>query len=458
MSSLPGARANPWIQTLRYLLDPVGYVEKLHAEHGDVFRLDTVVFGPEVVVVRPEAIRTVFTGDPETLRAGEANITLEPVLGNKSVLLLDGAEHLRHRRLLLPPFHGERMLAYAKTMREVTERVVADFPDKQPFALHPFFQRITLEIILRTVFGVERGEELDALANAITRLLDRVANPLSMVATLPQFRRSAFGLSPWDLFRRLRKRVDDQIYDLIARRRRERATRDDVLSMLLAARDEAGNAMTDEELRDELMTLLVAGHETTATQMCWAFDEILRDARVLSKLGAEVDAAADLAHVPYLEATIKEALRLHPVIPAVGRRTTEPMTIDGRTIPAGTLVVPGVWLTHHLPDVYPRPFAFEPERFLDKKVDPYAWLPFGGGVRRCIGMAFALSEMKIVIGTILQRVRLRAASPRPARTVLRAFTHSPRGGVKVVLEERRPPVKARGPAARAPRTAATTGA
>jgi cytochrome P450 len=433
MTSLPGATSNAWIQTFRYLLEPVGYVEKLHAKHGDVFRLETVVFGAEVVVVRPEAIRKVFTGDPETLRAGEANITLEPVLGAKSVLLLDGAEHLRQRRLLLPPFHGERMLGYAKTMREVTERVASEFPENKPFAIHPFLQRITLEVILRTVFGVERGAELDGLAAEITRLLDRVANPFSMVATLPRFRRRVFGLSPWALFQRMRKRVDDRIYALIARRRKEDTSGDDVLSMLLAARDEAGNAMTDEELRDELMTLLVAGHETTATEMSWAFDKILRSPRILSKLDREIEDSPDLSHAPYLEAAIKEALRLNPVIPAVGRRTTEPMTIDGHTIPAGMMIVPGVWLTHHLPDVYPRPFEFEPERFLDKKIDPYAWLPFGGGVRRCIGMAFALFEMKIVIGTILKHVRLRLASQKPARTVLRAFTHAPQNGVKVVL-------------------------
>jgi cytochrome P450 len=447
-SIIPGPRTSAWLQTLRYLLEPIGYVQRMHAEHGDVFRLDTVIFGPEVCVVRPDAIRTIFTGDPETLRAGEANITLEPVLGAKSVLLLDGTEHLRHRRLLLPPFHGERMLGYAKTMREVTERVVADFPEKKPFALHPLLQRITLEVILRTVFGVERGDELEALASAITALLDRVANPLSMVATLPKLRRRLFGLSPWAMFLRLRERVDERIFALIARRRREGGTGDDVLSLLLAARDEAGNAMTDEELRDELMTLLVAGHETTATEMSWAFDRILRNTRVLGKLRAEIEASPELTHVPYVEATIKEVLRLNPVIPAVGRRTTEPMEISGRTVPAGTLLVPGVWLTHHLPDIYPRPFDFEPERFLDKKVDPYAWLPFGGGVRRCIGMAFALFEMKIVIGTILQRVELRPVSARPARTALRAFTHAPRGGVKVV--------KARGRVAPVPRRAVPT--
>lgn len=425
------------MQTARYYADPEGYLRKLHRDHGDVFSVNTIIFGPEVCVVRPEAIKAVFTGDPDELRAGEANVALEPILGDKSVLLLDGAEHIRQRRLILPPFHGERMLAYVATMREVTERIVDAFPKSAPFALHPQMQQLTLEVILRTVFGVDRGAELDGLTRALAHMLERVNSPFSMLATHPRMRRHAFGLSPWALFQRMKKRVDDRIYDVIARRRASKTESSDILSLLLQARDESGKPMTDRELRDELMTLLLAGHETTATEICWAFDKILRDRRVLTKLQTEVDASPDLANAPYLDATIKEVLRLSPVVPAVGRRVKKPMQIGGYDIPAETLLVPGLWLTHHLPDLYPRPDAFEPERFLGKKPDPYEWLPFGGGVRRCVGMAFALTEMKIVIGTILQRVTLRAATEKESETVLRSFTHAPKGGVKVILEGRR---------------------
>ncbi len=438
---IPGPPESMLVQTYRYFADPEGYLRKLAAKYGDIFEIETIVFGKEVCVVRPAEIKQIFTSDPDELRAGEANTVLEPVLGKKSVLLLDGAEHLRQRRLVLPPFHGERMLAYVATMREITERVVDEWPLDEPISLHPHMQHVALEIVLRTVFGVQRGPELDGLARAIDKLLRLVGTPVAMIATHPAVRKEMWGLSPWAHFQRVKKRVDDRIYEVIARRREERArgaaSGTDVLSMLLDARDEAGNAMTDVELRDELITLLVAGHETTATEICWAFDKILRDARVQGKLRDEIDASPDLAHAPYLDATIKEVLRMSPVVPAVGRRVRAPMKVGGYDVPVGSLLVPVLWITHHLPDLYPKPDSFEPERFLGKKPDPYEWLPFGGGVRRCVGMAFALTEMKIVIGTILRRVELRLADPREARTVLRGFTHAPKGGTRVVVERRR---------------------
>jgi cytochrome P450 len=437
MMSAPGPRYPPLAQTIHYFLRPESFITGLQRRYGDVFAIETVIFGKEVGVVRPDAVKAVFTGDPEELRAGEANVALEPVLGKHSVLLLDGSEHLRQRRLVLPPFHGERMLAYADTMRDVTRARVDAWPRGKPFAIHPELQAITLEVILRTVFGADEGAELDALRGGIASFLEIATGPLTMLSSVPPFRRDLGGLSPWARFTRRRAQVDALVYAQIARRRSAgSAGRTDILSLLLDARDDQGEAMTDVELRDELMTLLVAGHETTATELAWAFDLVLRDARVLRRIEDEQAASGgDLSRMPYLDATIKEVLRLRPVVPAVARKLQRPMRIGDVEIPAGTLVVPSSWLAHRQPDLYPNPGAFEPERFLDKKPDPYAWFPFGGGIRRCIGMAFALFEMRVVLATVLTRARLRAVTKRPARVVLRAFTHAPEKGVPVVVTE-----------------------
>jgi cytochrome P450 len=431
----PGPDLPAVVQTMMYLARPEEYLTSCHRKYGDVFAIETVIFGKEVCIVRPEMIKTVFTSDPNDVRAGEANVALEPLVGHKSVLLLDGAEHLRQRRLLMPPFHGERMRDYAAAMREITTAAVDAWPRGKPLTLHPEMQKITLDVILRTIFGAD-----DALADELrvrlANLLEHLSSPLSMIGTVPAMRKEVFGLSPWARFRRAVEHTDELIFRQIAKRRREKsdgkASRTDVLSMLLDARDEDGKPMSDRELRDELMTLLVAGHETTATELAWAFDLILRDERVLSRVKAE---SAEHERAPYTDAAIKEVLRLRPVIPAVGRVTHAPLTLGSFEIPVGTLVVPGVWLTHRLGDVYDDAATFRPERFLDSKPDPYAWLPFGGGIRRCIGMAFALFEMRVVLSTILSRVRLELVEKEPARVQLRGFTHAPRGGVQVIVRD-----------------------
>jgi cytochrome P450 len=436
----PGPPLPAAAQTLAYLARPLDFLEECHRRYGDCFTLETLLFGVEVAVVQPDAIKQVFTGDPEVMRAGEANVALKPIVGPRSVLLLDGAPHLRERRLLMPPFHGERMRAYAETIRAATEETLRRFPSGRPFALHPVMQAITLDVILRTVFGVDEAAHFAALRDALPRVLDRLSNPLASLALAPMFQRGFFGLTPWDAFQRDMRRADELVHAQIARRRaaaKDGAPRTDILAMLLEARDEDGRGMTDAELRDELMTLLVAGHETTATMLCWAFDFILGDARVRERLLDEIARGDDPTESPYLDATIKEVLRLRPVIPAVGRKLGAPTTIGGHAMPAGTLVVPALYLTHRLPEYYPEPLRFLPERFLGKKPDPYAWLPFGGGVRRCLGIAFALYEMKVVLATVLASVRLRKAHFPPAGVALRGFTFVPDDGVLVVAEGRR---------------------
>ena len=444
----PGPPLPKLAQTLLFLTRPAQFLEGCHRRYGDCFVVDTYLFGREIEIVHPDLIRQVFTGDPDVMRAGEANDLLRPLVGSRSVLLLDGAEHVRQRKLLMPPFHGERVAAWVRTMQEATEAVVATWESGKPFSLHPHMQRLTLEVILRTVFGVDEGSHLEDLRDALTRVLDRQSRPIDSIFTLPPLQRSVLGLSPWDGFVRDREYADSLIFRQIERRRAEgakgTAPRGDVLAMLLDARDEDGKPMTDRELRDELVTLLVAGHETTATMLCWAMDLLLGDARVLAKVRRElVDAESggklDLAAVvklPYLDAVIKEVLRLRPVIPAVGRRLKEPMKLGGFDIPAGELLVPVSFLTHRMPALYPEPEAFKPERFVDVKPDPYAWFPFGGGARRCLGMTFSLHEMKVVLASVLASVRLRKRHPSPAKVSLRGFTLVPKGGVEVVLEAR----------------------
>jgi cytochrome P450 len=441
------------VQTLRYLADPNRFIDDCRRRYGDVFTIETVVFGPEVCVVRPEHIKAIFTGDPDKLRAGEANAALEPLVGRRSVLLLDGAEHLRQRRLMMPPFHAGRMQAYARTMREITTRIVDEWPLRKSFTMHPEMQRVTLEIILRTIFGADEGAELEELREGIAGLLDRLSSSITMLGTIPALRRHVWGLSPWARFQKASAEVDAVIFRQIARRRRERdIPRTDVLSLLLEARDEDGQPMTDIELRDELMTLLAAGHETTATELAWSFDLILRAPKVLRRIHDEMSEARtgaagelDFERMPYLDATIKEVLRLRPAIPAVGRKVQEPMVFAGFDIPKGMLLVPALYLTHRLPDIYPDPDELRPERFLDTKSDPYAFLPFGGGIRRCIGLAFALFEMKVVLATILARVSLELTRPEPAKVKLRGFTHAPNGGVPVKVVQRRPALRSSSP-------------
>lgn len=452
MALPPGPPLPAIVQTALFLTRPVDFLDECRRRYGDCFTIDTLIFGREIEIASPDLVKQVLTADPDVARAGEANEILGPLVGRRSVLLLDGAEHLRQRRLMMPPFHGEHVLAFAETMRAITERAAARWPVGEPFSLHPHMQRVTLEIILRTVFGVDEGAQLEDLRDALTRVLDRQSNPIDAISQMPPLRRRFFGLTPWDGFLRDVERADALIYRQIARRRADAARggekRADVLAMLLEARDEQGRPMTDVELRDELVTLLVAGHETTATMLCWAFDFVLADARVCGVLLRELEEAGagapdpDLAAVGrlrYLDAVVKEVLRLRPVIPAVGRRLRAPMKLGAHEIPAGEMLVPVAWLAHHDPAHYPDPRAFRPERFLDVKPDPYAWFPFGGGSRRCLGMAFALYEMKVVLATVLSRVRLRKRDPALARIKLRGFTFVPAGGAEVVVEAHLPP-------------------
>jgi cytochrome P450 len=407
---------------------PVDLLDTCHRRYGDVFTMRAPRAGSFVIVGAPDLIKQVLTADPDVLLAGVGNAqVLEPMLGKYSVLTLDGAEHLRQRRLLLPAFHGERMQAYVKVMREITETSFESWPVGQPFSLHPFMQAITLDVILRTVFGLDDAERQGPLRDKLVTLLEILAAPWLLFPGM-------LGLDPFRVpflrVTRLKREVDDLLYEMIAQRRRRPTQGADVLSMMLEARDETGAPMTDVELRDELVTLLLAGHETTATTLAWAFERLLANPHTYDKLEAELAAGRD----EYLDGVIKETLRMRPIIPLVGRHVARPFQLGEWKLEPGVRLAPSIYLTGRYG--YPDAEKFMPERWLGVKPDPYLWLPFGGGIRRCIGMAFAQFEMRVVLQTIIPRARMRLADG-PVRVVRRGITFAPSGGTRVIVDEKR---------------------
>jgi len=440
MALPPGPREPGFLQLLQFTQRPLPWLDACARRYGDPFTARFFGLGTFVLCAAPELIKQIFTGDPDVLHAGKANAILEPLVGKTSVLLLDGAPHLRQRRLLLPPLRGERMFAYADLIAEITSAAIAAMPRDQPFALHGAMQSITLDVILRAVFGLEQGARMAELRRLLVVMLEP---PPAIVAFLPP-KYLDFPLSPYRIFLRRVAAVDHKLHAILAARMANpQPPGNDILSLLLASRDEAGAAMTRDELRDELITMLVAGHETTATALSWTFACLLEHPDVGARLASELDGAfrgngkldADaLSSLDYLDAVIKESLRLRPILPDVVRKVQAPMEFAGFTIPAGVHLTPCIHLAHRRPESYPEPLAFRPERFLGGRVDPYAWLPFGGGIRRCLGMAFALYEMKIVVGVMWSRLRMRLARPGPVRVVRRTLTLAPEGGTRVVIE------------------------
>jgi cytochrome P450 len=419
----------------RFILQPTSFLEDCERRYGDYFTLRLSDQRTMVITSDPAAVKTVFTGDPEQMLAGKNNEILRPLLGDRSVLLLDGDAHMRQRRLMLPPFHGERMKAYGETMRAVAERHVAAWPHGTTFAAAPSMQAITLEIILRTVFGLEDGERIERVGAPLRRLLDASASQLRLLALQVTSSERPRPRSPWGRFNELVDAADRVVYDeLRERRAQSEGAHDDVLSMLLEARDEDGRPLTDLELRDELMTLLLAGHETTATALSWTLERLVRNPRVVERLLAERREEEAPTASPYLEATIKEALRLRPVVTAVGRHLTAPLEVGGHLLPAGVSINPSIYLLHRRPDLYPEPEAFRPERFLDDPPGTYQWIPFGGGVRRCLGASFALFEKKVVLRTILDRVVLVPQDDPAERVTRRAITFAPKRGARIAVE------------------------
>jgi cytochrome P450 family 135 len=433
----PAPRLPRVVQTAGFMFGGVRFLEACRRRYGGAVTLGTLFDQGFVMVFDPDLVRTVFQGPHDQLHAGKANALLGPILGDRSVLLLDGAEHLRHRRLLLPPFHGRQMLAHVETMRDCTDAEIDSWPVGQPFALLPSMQAVTLNVMLKAVFGYDRGPKQDELRRRVRAMIDPLARPRGMVILSAVIRGSRRRSAR--AFQSRQRAVDELLYAEIARRRSQPdlAERDDIFSALLLAQDEEGGVLSDREIRDELLTLLLAGHETTATGLAWTFDLLLHNPRVLER-ARELDDA-------YLDAVVKEALRMRTVIPGVGRVVqSRPFALNGYEVPVGMEINPSIRTMHRRADLYPQPEQFRPERFLGvggaAVPDTYTWLPFGGGTRRCLGASFALTEMRVVVKRVLERATLFAADRKPAKVQFRVITLAPKSGVRVVQE--RPPAPA----------------
>ena len=427
----PGPRLPRSLQTLGWITRPMSFMERARERYGDVFTLRIAQEGTWVLLSDPEHVKQVFTGDATVLHAGEGNRVLGPVLGSHSVLLLDEQPHMAQRKLLLPPFHGERMKRYGELMAEVAGQEIARWPRGEPLELWPRMQAVTLEVIIRAVFGVTEGERLRLVRERLRGMLEDVTRPttMAMMALLGPSRMKHVVRATGVM-----KPVDEVVYAEIRDRRgrEDLAEREDILSLLLQARHEDGSPMGDQELRDELMTLLVAGHETTATALSWAVERLLRHPDALARLTEEVDTDED----EYVDAVIKETLRLRPVLPLVARKLKAPMEIGEHLLPAGATVAPCIYLMHRREDIYPEPHRFRPERFLEQPAGTYTWIPFGGGVRRCLGASFALFEMKVVLEELVRNALLAPAHPDSERVRRRAITLTPEHGTRVVVRDR----------------------
>jgi cytochrome P450 family 110 len=420
-----------------------------HYHYGDRFTVTfSRRFGPLVFFSNPQALKVILTGDDSELfdAPGELNTAFEPLLGAQSVIRLSGDHHRRMRQLLMPSFHGERMRSYGQLIQNITKEVMSQQVAGEPLYLRKIMQKISMRVILRAVFGLKEGPRYQQLECLLAKMLDKMSNPWKVSFLFFAILRHNFGpLSPWASFVRNRQQIDQLVYDEISERRSHPDdARTDILNLLLSARDEGGESLTDLELRDELMTLLVTGHETTATALTWALYWIHKLPPVRKKLLTELQALEGLPdpgavfRLPYLDAVCSETLRIYPVgiltFPRVARARLE---LTGTLLEPGTTVVGCIYLTHHREDVYPDPDQFRPERFLERRYSPYEYLPFGGGVRRCIGMAFAQFEMKLVIGAVLSCCELTLADTRPVRPVRRGLTSGPSPFRMVINDKRR---------------------
>jgi cytochrome P450 family 135 len=424
----PGPRAPAVLQTLAWALAPTWVMDGCRRRLGEAFTLTFSPSGMKLVLISdPEAVKTVFTAPPDVAPSGAGSSPVASVMGPSSVIVLTGPEHMRQRKLLLPPFHGERMREYEEVIVQATRRDMADWPLGRPMRLQERTRAITLEVILRAVFGVE-AERMGALREAIGGLL-KPMHPLAIV--LVALRRPSLD-RPTGAIGRALDHLDEVIYEELARRRAQEdlAERTDILSLLMQARDEDGQAMTDGELRDELVTLLLAGHETTATSVAWAVERVVRHPQKLRRLQEEIEAGGE----EYMTAVVNETLRVRPVVPIVVRVLQEELRVGAYNLPAGTRVVPSIYLTNRSPRVYGDAEAFRPERFLQDGPETFSWIPFGGGIRRCIGASFAQLEMRLILRTILGELEPRLPGRRwqgGEWVRRRAITLVPAGGARV---------------------------
>lgn len=446
---LPNGPTPPtWLQNLQWIADPVGYMEAAAKRYGDIFNTPLGLnSSPFVFVSNPEAIKQILTSDTKQFTApGESNKILGPLLGYSPVFMLDGKRHRQRRKLLMPPFHGARMQAYGDLICQLTEQVLNQQTTGKPFLARNAMQDISLQVILKAVFGIYEGERYQQIKKRFCSLLELFRSPLAFsFLFFPSLQKNLGSWSPWGYFLRLQQQVDELLYDEIRDRREQYdPERTDILSLLMSARDEDGEPMTDQELRDELLTLLFAGHETTASAMAWSLYWVHHLPEVHDKLLQELDTLGDspdamsIFRLPYLTAVCNETLRIFPVgILTFTRGVKEPVELMGYELGPDVNLTVCIYLTHQREDLYPQPKQFKPERFLERQFSAYEFLPFGGGVRRCIGEALAEFEMKLVLATILSRYELTLAEHQPVKPQRRGVILTPTGGVKMVLKGKR---------------------
>ncbi|NEQ39841.1 MAG: cytochrome P450 [Okeania sp. SIO3I5] len=444
MTQLPGPKVPALIQLLQWVANPLTFMEKCARQYGDTFQIKLNY--PMVFISNPKAIEEIFKTNPKQFDSGVGNQVLLPLLGERSLLLLDGTTHQRQRKLLMPPFHGERMQAYGELIYNIAGQVASKWQVGEPFSMRQSTQDISLKVILQAVFGLYQGDRYNKIEQLLSEALESLGSPWKASMLFLKFLQIDLGAwSPWGRFIKQRQEIDELVYTEIAERRQQLdPERSDILTMLLLARDEEGQPMSDRELRDELMTLLFAGHETTATVLAWAFYWIHCQPEIYNQLLQELADFGDnpdpmaIMKLPYLNAVCCETLRIYPVaIITFPRIAKLPITIMGQEYPSGTAFAPCVYLTHHREDLYPEPKKFKPERFLERQYSAYEFLPFGGSNRRCIGSAFAMFEMKLVLATILRNYNLALAEKQPVKAVRRGVTLAPAGGVKMVMTGKR---------------------
>ncbi|QHG17682.1 cytochrome P450 [Nostoc sp. ATCC 53789] len=436
------------VQKLHWVSDPVGYMENAAQQYPDIFTAKIIGFGDTVVFVNhPQAIQEILTNDRKKFVAvGETNRITQPLIGEYSVVILEGNSHKRQRQLLMPSFHGERIQAYSRLICNLTEQVFSQLPQDKPFLARNLTQEISLRVILKTVFGLCEGERFQQFKHLLPLLMDVFRSPLTSISFFFSSLQKDLGVwSPWGKFLHVRQAIDELLYSEIAERRQKLDPECmDILSLLISYRDEVGEQMTDQELRDQLITLILTGYETTASAMAWGLYCIHQKPLVREKLLQELDTLGDspdpmsICRLPYLTAICNETLRIYPVVMfSFPRVVQEPVELLGHSLEPGTVLLPSIYLTHHREDLYPQSKDFQPERFIERQFSPYEFLPFGGGVRRCIGEALAMFQMKLVLATVLSHYHLALVDRRPEQPQRRGFTLAPASGVKMVITGRR---------------------
>ena len=449
MKSLNGPKSLPFVQLINWIFRPLDFLEECNQKYGDTFNLNLMGLPPFTVVSNPQGIEEILSVDAKQFDVGRTNNLAASLLGDNSLVLLDGFQHRRQRKLMMPPFHGEKVKSYAETICQITEKVANRWQDKSTFVAQKAMQDITLETILHVVFGLSEGERYQKIKPPLIELLDLTGSPIkASVIFLPFLQQDLGEWSPWGKVVRRKRKIYDLLQEEIDERRANpELAGNDVLSLMMSARDEQGEGLSNIELKDQMMTLLVAGHETTATALSWALYWVHKLPEVKQKLLAELDSCDDsdplaISRLPYLTAVCNETLRIYPVaFIAFLRFAKSPITVMGHQFNPEEMLAPTIYLTHHRPDLYPEPKQFKPERFLERQHSTYEFLPFGGGNRRCIGYALALLEMKLVLATTLTNWDLSLTSDRAILPKRRGATIAPDDGVPLILNGKRSQVQ-----------------